>query len=174
MEPYTREGVAKIERQKKKAKEEGNQEQEEKKEGGEGEGEDLPLLGREEYEYELRGVLVHRGVADSGHYYSFIREREGGREGGEGGGGGEREGWFEFNDEMVRPFDVNNIAHECFGGEETTSQYNENIQEYVQKRSSITRNAYMLIYERKKMKEVSVLELNEVIFFFFFFFFFFF
>ena len=155
MQPYTREGVAQIERQKKKAKE-GEEEkggEKGKEEVGGGEGEDPPVLGKEEYDYELRGVLVHRGVADSGHYYSFIREREGG----DGG-------WLEFNDETVKPFDVNNLAHECFGGEETTSQYNENLQEYVQKRSAITRNAYMLIYERKKAKEVSVLELNKVFF----------
>ena len=25
------------------------------------------------YEYELSGILVHTGTADTGHYYSFIR-----------------------------------------------------------------------------------------------------
>lgn len=25
------------------------------------------------YEYELAGILVHTGTADSGHYYSYIR-----------------------------------------------------------------------------------------------------
>ncbi len=29
----------------------------------------------EAYEYDLVGVLVHTGTADSGHYYSFIKER---------------------------------------------------------------------------------------------------
>ena len=24
------------------------------------------------YQYKLRGVVVHLGIADSGHYYSFI------------------------------------------------------------------------------------------------------
>lgn len=28
---------------------------------------------RQYYEYELTGILVHRGIADSGHYYSFIK-----------------------------------------------------------------------------------------------------
>ena len=27
------------------------------------------------YQYELAGILVHAGGPDSGHYYSFIRER---------------------------------------------------------------------------------------------------
>lgn len=32
------------------------------------------------YQYELVGILVHSGHADSGHYYSFIKERsEGGK-----------------------------------------------------------------------------------------------
>ncbi len=32
---------------------------------------------KEYYEYELVGVVVHMGTADSGHYYSLIRERGG-------------------------------------------------------------------------------------------------
>src|SRR3954464_9464578 len=31
--------------------------------------------GAEEDMFELVGVLVHSGTAESGHYYSFIRER---------------------------------------------------------------------------------------------------
>jgi uncharacterized UBP type Zn finger protein len=27
------------------------------------------------YEYELSGILVHRGGSESGHYYSFIKEK---------------------------------------------------------------------------------------------------
>ena len=45
------------------------------------------------YHYELRGVLVHTGTADSGHYYSFIREQAG-------------SAWFEYNDTVVSPFDA--------------------------------------------------------------------
>ena len=29
------------------------------------------------YNYNLAGILVHRGVADHGHYYSFIKQRDG-------------------------------------------------------------------------------------------------
>ena len=29
------------------------------------------------YQYTLAGILVHRGVADHGHYYSFIKQRDG-------------------------------------------------------------------------------------------------
>ena len=46
---------------------------------------------REYYEYELVGILVHRGVADSGHYYSFIKDRS-------------ASSWIEFNDKTVTEF----------------------------------------------------------------------
>jgi ubiquitin C-terminal hydrolase len=35
-----------------------------------------PLRPLEYYDYELMGILVHTGTAESGHYYSFIRERD--------------------------------------------------------------------------------------------------
>jgi hypothetical protein len=50
---------------------------------------------REYYEYELVGILVHRGVADSGHYYSFIKDRS---------AAGAESSWIEFNDKTVTEF----------------------------------------------------------------------
>ena len=58
-------------------------------------------------QYELRGIVAHTGTADSGHYYSFIKERE------------PRAGdaqWFEFNDRIVTQFSADKIPEECFGG----------------------------------------------------------
>ena len=52
--------------------------------------------------YELVGVLVHSGTADSGHYYSYIKER---RCASAGGGSG----WLHFNDTLVEPFDERDI-----------------------------------------------------------------
>ena len=31
---------------------------------------------RSYYQYELVGIVVHSGTADSGHYYSYIKEQE--------------------------------------------------------------------------------------------------
>jgi ubiquitin C-terminal hydrolase len=30
----------------------------------------------EYFEYELKGVVIHMGFADSGHYYSYIQKRD--------------------------------------------------------------------------------------------------
>jgi len=151
MFPYTREGIAKSEREKQTKSSEMSDTKEDEKEDDDdsdvpqkNESSDLPVFPREYYEYELKGILIHRGVADSGHYYSFIKERDGNGQ------------WFEFNDEVVRPFNVENLTQECFGGQETVSQYNEKTKNYVRKNVPITRNAYMLIYERKQSMPVVV------------------
>lgn len=65
--------------------------------------------------YQLAGVLVHSGTSDSGHYYSFIRERRVD----EMGGG---RGWLHFNDTLVEPFDERDIPKCCYGGFEPLSQ----------------------------------------------------
>ena len=58
----------------------------------------------EECEYQLRGVVLHSGAIDRGHYYSFIQERESPYH------------WYAFNDSHVSPFDPESIPDECFGG----------------------------------------------------------
>ena len=45
-----------------------------------------------------------QGTANSGHYYSFIKERDGGGK------------WLEANDTNMLPFDPDDIPRECFGG----------------------------------------------------------
>lgn len=72
------------------------------------------------------GVTVHTGTADGGHYYSFIKERNGCQTGNgltNLGYGGSREKWFLFNDAEVKQFDPAQIATECFGGEMTVFQF---------------------------------------------------
>lgn len=68
------------------------------------------------------------GFADNGHYYSYIEDREGTKE------------WYEFNDTIVRKFDVDNLANEAFGGEEKAMDLTL---------KEKNRNAYLLFYDRK-------------------------
>lgn len=82
---------------------------------------------------------MHTGTADSGHYYSFIKDKDNSNNG----------KWYEMNDSIVRDFDPNDISSECFGGEETFTGYN-----MTNLKSMKWRNAYLLFYERKLRDEV--------------------
>ncbi|KAL8766168.1 MAG: hypothetical protein Q9209_006973 [Squamulea sp. 1 TL-2023] len=83
--------------------------------------------------FELVGILVHTGTAESGHYYSFIRERPAKHEPGAS--------WVEFNDADVTPFNPLHIPDLCFGGfTEPTG--------YTATTYSKNWNAYMLFYKR--------------------------
>ena len=84
------------------------------------------------YQYRLRGIVVHMGTAESGHYYSFIEDSK---------------RWYEFNDTVVREFDPKEIPAEAFGGEEKwniTTGYGAQVVSLREK----YRNAYLLFYER--------------------------
>ena len=94
--------------------------------------------GDESYEYELIGVTVHTGNADGGHYYAFIRDR----------GSGSRDKWYSFNDAEVKPFDPNQIATECFGGEVNSRTYDQVTDKFMDLSIEKTNSAYMLFYER--------------------------
>ncbi len=50
------------------------------------------------FEYKLKGILIHMGEADSGHYYSLIKNRD-----------EKSSQWYEFNDTIVTNFDENDI-----------------------------------------------------------------
>ncbi len=90
------------------------------------------------YRYRLKGIIVHSGHADSGHYYSYTMDRE--REGKD-----KEERWMEFNDTEVRPFDPKDIPDETFGGEEDLYYSSGAKKEQFNEK---THNAYVLIYER--------------------------
>ena len=50
--------------------------------------------------YKLVGVVVHRGAADFGHYFSYIDTKHSGINGST---------WVEFNDSKIIPFDIENL-----------------------------------------------------------------
>lgn len=95
----------------------------------------------ETYEYSLIGVTVHTGNADGGHYYSFIKERNGPHP-------HAPDRWFLFNDAEVKQFDPSQIEAECFGGEMTSKTYDTVTEKYLDFSFEKTNSAYMLFYER--------------------------
>jgi len=89
--------------------------------------------------FTLVGVLVHSGNAESGHYYSYVRERP--------CESGDRGGWVEFNDADVARFDPSNIPDQCYGGLSDPMPYST-------MRFHKTWNAYMLFYQRTSSMKV--------------------
>ena len=130
------------------------------------ENEDIYVKSDEYYNYELKGINIHMGSADGGHYFSLINiERDGKGNILLESDNNETKGitndtdanndhkndknykWLKFNDSHVSIFNINDIEKECFGGASKGSSYNfENFQ-----------NAYMLIYERKKKNPIRII-----------------
>ncbi|KAL3990716.1 Ubiquitin carboxyl-terminal hydrolase family protein [Acanthocheilonema viteae] len=95
--------------------------------------------------YSLRGVIVHSGQANGGHYYSFIRsEEDGGR-------------WFKFDDVDVTEWHLSKeeMQNMWFGGEYIAEGF-ENSSHYQKKRQKRWWNAYLLIYEKTSTTVPSV------------------
>lgn len=88
--------------------------------------------------FELVGVLVHTGTAESGHYYSYTRERP---------TAGATPSWVEFNDADVSSFNPSTIADQCFGGQTHSVQGMGGV--HINK----VWNAYMLFYQRVSKME---------------------
>ena len=84
--------------------------------------------------FELVGVLVHSGTAESGHYYSYIRERP---------SNGDKENWVEFNDDLVSTWDPSCLEGACFGGVDYRGTLDSGNIHYDR-----TYSAYMLFYQR--------------------------
>ncbi|GAB9471255.1 Ubiquitin-specific protease [Globisporangium polare] len=103
--------------------------------------------GEQSMMYDLVGVVVHSGTSDMGHYYSFIKDRA------------HPQRWLEFNDEVVREFEIEMIEDECFGGEEVKQHWEGNSR--VSKLQMKRRNAYMLIYERRAESAAVLAQVQE-------------
>lgn len=96
--------------------------------------------------FELVGVLVHAGTAESGHYYSYIRERP---------TSDGTQPWFEFNDETVSPWDPANLAGSCFGGRDATSRFDGGLG------FDKAYSAYMLFYQRASSLKQDHVDLRD-------------
>ncbi|KAF9573120.1 hypothetical protein EC968_008969 [Mortierella alpina] len=105
-------------------------------------------------QYNLVGVLVHTGTADSGHYYSYIKDR-----------GpdmpftpspnssldttqGDSARWYHFNDSKVEEFDASEIPAKAFGGSEFIPQDSSPYMKTPPRSTTKPYSAYMLFYER--------------------------
>ncbi|KAK1598546.1 ubiquitin carboxyl-terminal hydrolase [Colletotrichum navitas] len=93
-----------------------------------------PSESGEEDIFELVGVLVHAGTAESGHYYSYIRERP---------TAASSETWFEFNDDVVSPWDPAKMEESTFGGTDGSAETGISYDK--------TYSAYMLFYQRSSV-----------------------
>lgn len=97
------------------------------------------------YEYELSGVVVHTGTADSGHYFSYIKEFN---NNGMNGSNSKGSRWLEFNDSEVSEFAESRLEAECFGGTTTTHEYHSSSETLIKTETTNPKNAYMLVYRR--------------------------
>ena len=91
--------------------------------------------------YELTGIVIHDGNAQTGHYYSIIKNRM-------------NQKWFLFNDELIREynFSESDLIERCYGGESyemSDVDYDSDDSDYDDddEPPEGSCNAYMLIYD---------------------------
>ncbi|KAJ6255648.1 ubiquitin carboxyl-terminal hydrolase [Anaeramoeba flamelloides] len=104
-------------------------------------------------DYNLNGIIVHWGTSESGHYYSLIKDDNGGVNNDKDydvekdTGFKEkkiRQRWYRFDDTNVSEFNPKKIPEECYGGND---QINNTLEKnFVEKNYS----AYMLIYKKNE------------------------
>jgi ubiquitin carboxyl-terminal hydrolase 25/28 len=66
--------------------------------------------GLNKHPYQLQGICVHDGNAQSGHYYAFIRDRFNNR-------------WLKFNDYRVTEVSEDDVFRESNGGHSWMTAY---------------------------------------------------
>ena len=109
-----------------------------------------------EYDYQLRGIVIHAGVAGAGHYWSLGRTSANYNRStideysdlpmDSAGYDHNKATWYKFDDDNVTPFREEDIPYEAFGGVEKTNASGTNKHYSGQKERST--NAVMLFYER--------------------------
>ena len=179
LEPYTREGLARIEKEAKQRAEpvaaDGVQQQpdngaiDHRPENGTDTADDTSHPKQSEgnggtveavnppsyYQYELVGILIHTGNSTSGHYYSFVKDRcipphsHLPPSSTPPSSDASTPVWLEFNDNQIRPFDLSSLDEAAYGGEQEVTERGTWGNDIVTQQDKV-KNAYMLIYERKQ------------------------
>ena len=89
------------------------------------------MIDKSSQRYRLKGVIIHMGIADAGHYFSLIKEN------------GNK--WIEYNDNLVKHISYEDFRTYSFGGQEDETSFG-------------SQSAYLLFYE--KIEEQSANETN--------------
>jgi hypothetical protein len=109
-------------------------------------------LANDECEYRLVGVVLHKGNAEFGHYTSLINvDRNDPSRPGQ-----TSDGWCEFDDSKVTPFDMSKFEEECFG----TNDEKDMFAAEFNPENMISKSAYLLFYEKIK-KDPLVMPLTD-------------
>eukprot|EP00808_Paulinella_micropora_P003067 g72370.t1 len=108
----------------------------------------------EYYKYRLKGIVIHTGSANSGHYYSYIQERLKTEDGKYVPGK-----WYKFNDTFVSEYKFNDtfvsewdpagIPAECFGGGKGEKGFGG------------FANGYLLFYDRLDLEHPATAKITQ-------------
>ena len=111
-------------------------------------------------------MTIHIGTADHGHYYSFINTKRGEDANDESNADWvktDKDPWKEFNDNVIKTFNFDNLKTECYGGSSNNFADDEVEAFWRNDTQSYGKSAYMLVYERKKkspLREVQITSLQ--------------
>jgi ubiquitin C-terminal hydrolase len=81
--------------------------------------------------YKLRGVIIHQGFSETGHYFSIIKLN--GK-------------WYEFNDKSISEMTEAQVIAYSFGDQESKGG---------------GRNAYMVIYEKAQQSSLETASMAD-------------
>ncbi len=96
-------------------------------------------------------MVIHSGTAQGGHYYSYIKVKN--------GTNGEKDVWLEFNDTTVREFPyASKFEESCFGGKRESKKSNSAFGSWGYEKSS---SAYVCFYERELKTDLNIVVNNQ-------------
>lgn len=123
----------------------------------------------EEFDYKLVGVVIHMGVADAGHYISYVnveRESDSTSENRVQWLQTDQQRWLEFNDSIVSSFDFSQMQYKAFGEDESQANMQMDYTDIggvggAGGSAQQSHNAYMLVYEKAEKKPLKVICSDE-------------